>query len=125
MRADVVRRPGLITSRLGAVETERAIRRLPSPPLTEMRVVLDTVDLVEISPALMTQAAALAPPELRTLDAIHLATLLLVGAANLDVITYDDRLATAARQHGFTVVRPIHSERPAEEPDRPTTETED
>jgi predicted nucleic acid-binding protein len=120
LRADVVRRPGLITSRLGAVEAERAIRRTDPPPLAEMRTVLDTVDLIELSPALMVQAAALAPVDLRTLDAIHLATLLLVGAADLDVITYDDRLAAAARQHGFTVVQPAdHEERGHRPPEQP------
>jgi predicted nucleic acid-binding protein len=103
LRADVAARPALITSRLGTVEAERAVRRAPRPPLVQMRAVIDTVDVIELSPSLMTHAASLAPAELRTLDAIHLATLLLLGAAELDVITYDERLAAAARQHGFTV----------------------
>jgi uncharacterized protein len=71
-----------------------------------MRAVFDTVDVIEISPALLTQAATITPTELRTLDAIHLATLLLVGSDDLDVITYDSRLAAAARQHGFVIVQP-------------------
>lgn len=108
LRADVAARPRPISSRLGAVETERAIRRASPLPSAVMREVLDTVDLIELSPPLMARAGALTPVELRTLDAIHLATLLLLGAADLDVVTYDDRLATAARQHGFTVLQPGH-----------------
>ena len=104
--ADVASRAALITSRLGTVETERAIRRIDEAPLAQMRTVLRAVDVVEISPDVMQQAAALPPVELRTLDAVHLATLQLLGAANLDVITYDERLAEAARRHGFVVVQP-------------------
>jgi hypothetical protein len=106
LRADLHGRSGLVTSRLGVVEAERAIRRTTAPPPAEMRAVFDTVDIVELSPSLMAQAGALTPVELRTLDAIHLATLLLLGAADMDVVTYDDRLVAAARQHGFTVVQP-------------------
>jgi predicted nucleic acid-binding protein len=106
LRADLHGRSGLATSRLGVVEAERAIRRTMAPPLAEMRAVFDTVDIVEVSPSLMAQAGALTPVQLRTLDAIHLATLLLLGAADLDVVTYDDRLVAAARDHGFTVVQP-------------------
>jgi predicted nucleic acid-binding protein len=106
----VAARPRLISSRLGAVEAERAVRRVSPLPGAELREVLDTVDLIELSPPLMARAGALTPAELRTLDAIHLATLLLLGPADLDVVTYDDRLATAARQHGFTVLQPGHSE---------------
>lgn len=106
LRMDVIRRPGLMTSRLGVVETERAIRRTKPAPLTEMRAVLESVDVIELSPELMTRAAGLTPVELRTLDAIHLATLLMLGSTELDVVTYDDRLLSAVRQRGFAVRQP-------------------
>jgi uncharacterized protein len=106
LRADLRLRPALISSRLGAVETERAIRRTDPSLTAQLRAVLEVVDLIELTPALLAQAATLAPPDLRTLDALHLATLLLLGATEVDVITYDDRLAAAARGQGFTVVRP-------------------
>lgn len=54
----------------------------------------------------MAQAGALTPVELRTLDAIHLASRLLPGAADLDLVTCDDELVAAARQLGFTVLLP-------------------
>ena len=45
-----------------------------------------------------------APNVLRSLDAIHLATAILVDADV--VITYDDRLAAAARHNDVTVSAP-------------------
>lgn len=95
-----------MTSRLGVVETERAIRRTRPAPLAEMRAVLESVDVIELSPELMSRAAGLTPVALRTLDAIHLATLLMLGSSELDVVTYDDRLLSAVRQYGFPVRQP-------------------
>jgi predicted nucleic acid-binding protein len=45
------------------------------------------------------------PAALRTLDAIHLATALELGPIDA-FVTYDDRLAEAARGIGLPVVRP-------------------
>jgi len=44
--------------------------------------------------------------ELRSLDAIHLATAHQLGADLRQLITYDDRMATAARELGFKVSVP-------------------
>lgn len=44
--------------------------------------------------------------ELRSLDAIHLATAHQLGADLRQLITYDDRMATAARELGFRVSVP-------------------
>jgi len=68
--------------------------------------VLESVYLLDLSRTILHEAAALAPPALRTLDAIHLATALSIGDRTLDVITYDARLAEAARASGLTVVQP-------------------
>jgi predicted nucleic acid-binding protein len=46
------------------------------------------------------------PVELRSLDAIHLATAQLLGADLARIVTYDDRMAAAASQLGLTVARP-------------------
>ena len=43
---------------------------------------------------------------LRSLDAIHIATALLVGDRDMQFVTYDDRQADAARQAGLKVVQP-------------------
>jgi hypothetical protein len=46
------------------------------------------------------------PVELRSLDAIHLATAQQLGADLARIVTYDDRMAVAANQLGLTTARP-------------------
>jgi predicted nucleic acid-binding protein len=61
---------------------------------------------MDVTPAILAKAAELAPRELRTLDAIHLATALSASDPTLDFVTYDARLARAATAHGFSVHAP-------------------
>ena len=62
--------------------------------------------LLELTDELLTAAGMLEPPTLRTLDAIHLASALRLGA-QLDVlITYDQRMASAAAALGLPVEAP-------------------
>ncbi|HEY4865183.1 MAG TPA: PIN domain-containing protein [Candidatus Dormibacteraeota bacterium] len=46
------------------------------------------------------------PPELRSLDAIHLATARALGTNLSALVTYDERLAEAASWYGMQVVSP-------------------
>lgn len=46
------------------------------------------------------------PPEVRLLDAIHLATAQQLGDDLAQVVTYDERMAGAAEWLGFTVAAP-------------------
>lgn len=65
--------------------------------------VLSRIDLVETDRALFHEAGILPGGHLRSLDALHLATAIRVGAA---VVTYDVRMAHAARALGIAVVAP-------------------
>jgi predicted nucleic acid-binding protein len=59
-----------------------------------------------VDAGVLRQAAALEPAELRTLDALHLASAMSLGD-DLDVlVAYDARLATAAADAGIEVVAP-------------------
>ena len=51
-------------------------------------------------------AASIEPVELRTLDAIHLASALSLGDDLAAVLTYDRRMADAAESRGLVVVAP-------------------
>ena len=93
------------TSRIGVVETIRASARREHDAGYRDRV-LEGVEIVEIDPAIARVAASLGPPLLRTLDAIHLATALALGPELDAFVTYDDRLAEAARSLGLPVVQP-------------------
>jgi predicted nucleic acid-binding protein len=89
--------PDRVSSALARVEVLRAVKRARSSPLVRRRAVrvLARVALVRIDEPVLASAARLGPAELRTLDAIHLAT-----AKSLDgiagIVTYDARLARAA-----------------------------
>jgi predicted nucleic acid-binding protein len=100
-----VEAPYAVTSRVGVVETRRAASRRPHDARHRERV-LEDVEVLELTPEIAAAAAMIQPPAIRTLDAIHLASALAI-ATDIDAfVTYDDRLAEAARTLGLPVVRP-------------------
>lgn len=93
------------TSRIGIVETYRAVRRR-AHDRAHLGAVLASIEIIELDASIATQAAAIGPSSLRTLDAIHLGSALVL-AGELEVfVTYDQRLADAARANGLPVVSP-------------------
>jgi uncharacterized protein len=64
------------------------------------------VTLIEVTVRTFEQAARLDPTVLRSLDALHLATALDLGDDLDGLVTYDDRLAEAARLNGVPVIAP-------------------
>jgi hypothetical protein len=93
------------TSLLGIVETQRAVRRRAHDP-EHLQAVVRSIDVIGFDPDVARLAGDLQPSPLKTLDAIHLATALRL-LPDLDAfVTYDDRLADAARALGLPVVRP-------------------
>ena len=106
LESDLANRDGLLCSRLAATELRRACARAKRPRLLQqVDEVLESVYLVEVTPAILEAAGRLKPVLLRTLDAVHLATLQTLDEP-VDLITYDDRLADAAKAHGLSVVTP-------------------
>ena len=97
--------PRVVTSRIGVVETVRASSRREHDPAHRNEVLRD-VEVIEVDQAIAGVAAALEPPVLRTLDAIHLASAMTLMPELDAFVTYDDRLAEAARGLGLPVVRP-------------------
>ena len=107
LEANLAQRAGLLCSALGATELRRACRRaLNRRQLSRVEEVLEARLLVDVTPAILDAAAELSPTTLRTLDAIHLATVLSLDEKAVDVITYDRKLADAATSHGLSVVAP-------------------
>jgi len=106
LEAEILERSGLISSWLAAAELRRAVRRTGRQSLvSRLDDLLGAVYFIELTQALLETAGELDPRELRTLDAIHLATALSVEAS-LEFVTYDRRLAAAARQNGLHVLSP-------------------
>lgn len=97
--------PTLITSIIGAVELRRAAARVGPLAVEAARAVLARTRLVDTQPGTLDLAAELGPPALRTLDAIHLATAVIIG--DLDaVLCYDRRLGAAFERIGIPVIAP-------------------
>ena len=67
------------------------------------RLLLDRVDLVEMTPSILARALAPFPLPVRTLDGLHLATMdfLRRQGQTLELATYDQRLAAVAQPLGF------------------------
>lgn len=96
----------LFAAALVRTELVRSVARLGSIEIIETaRLVLTKLDLVTLNLALLDAAATIAPLELRTLDAIHLAAARTAPDLRA-LVTYDNRLAQAAAAAGIAVVSP-------------------
>ncbi len=97
-----------VTSALARVEVARAVFAGGPEALELVRRQFDRIDQVAVGTRVIESAARLAPGQrIRSLDAIHLATALLVGDELRSVVTYDVRMADAARALGLFVETPV------------------
>jgi len=96
----------VVTSELGRVEVLRAARRVGDPALAEARAVVGDLDLIPLDRAVQDVACDIGDPLLRTLDALHLASALLLGDALTAFVAYDGRLADGAQAAGLVVAAP-------------------
>jgi len=95
-----------VSSKLLAVEARRSTLRVAETMLPRTDLVLADVRLIAVTDTVLESAGRLPDPVLRTLSAIHLATALLIREDVEALVTYDTRLAAAARANGLTVVTP-------------------
>ena len=89
---------GWTGSVLAEIESSRALARHAPEALTRLPQVLDLIELVELDAGIRILAQTVKPTTVRSLDAIHLATALRIRSRLTSFITYDKRLADAARQ---------------------------
>jgi predicted nucleic acid-binding protein len=106
LRRYLRRRGPLVVSALARTEVGRAL--LPLGPVAVRRGidVLARLDLIRVSDRILADAATLMPVNLRSLDAIHLATIRQLGASITRVLTYDQRMRVAVGAVGLTVIAP-------------------
>jgi predicted nucleic acid-binding protein len=106
LRRYLVRRRPLVCSALARVEVARALIPLGEQAIRRGDEVLSRIDLVRINDRVLRAAAVLMPAELRSLDAIHLATAQLFGSELHRIVTYDNRMTSAAEDLGWRVEHP-------------------
>jgi hypothetical protein len=107
LKAALGRWPERASATLLRTEAVRALRRSGNGHLVgAVRQLCSAMRLVRIDEPLLDRAGDLEPPELRSLDAIHLAAALALGPDLGVLLTYDDRLREAASAQGLRVASP-------------------
>jgi predicted nucleic acid-binding protein len=97
----------LVTSALSRVEVARAAATGGPEVRALAHSHLASIDQIAIDDEVLLRASQIfADERLRTLDAIHLASALSIGASLKNVVTYDQRMTNAARRLGLDVVAP-------------------
>ena len=91
---------------LHRTELRRAARRVGPGAVERAERLLAELDVVSVTGDVFDTAGRLAPAELRSLDAIHLATAQALGPDLSGVVAYDERLLAAAAAVGITVASP-------------------
>lgn len=94
------------SSQLARIELIRAVLRAAPDRLERAREVLRGLALLRIDDEIVGAAEGLAPAALRSLDAVHLATAYSLRAHVSAFVTYDVRLAEAARLLQMQVASP-------------------
>lgn len=95
-----------VSSALLRIEVVRAVTRAMPAFLPEARALLLAFDFVPIDDEIVEAAMNEPDPMLRSLDAIHLATARVLLPDLDGIVTYDDRLALAAKDAGISVIDP-------------------
>lgn len=103
--AELEQWPQRVTSIVGEIELRRAGRRA-GIEAAQIAVVLDRFGLIALDDPVRELAAQTGTPQLRTLDAVHLATALSLGDELGGFACYDERLASDARAAGLPIVAP-------------------
>lgn len=105
LRSHLANWPDRVSAMLLRTEAIRAVAGQGPEALRVARAEMAKLTLLVVSPALFDLAATL-PGRVRTLDAIHVAVAHSLGPELGQVVTYDLRMATAARSLGLQVVSP-------------------
>lgn len=94
------------SSALAMTEVTRAVRRSEIGALQRADQTLARLVLIDVDQRVLRSAGEVTPGTIRSLDAIHLASAQLLGSDLAAFITYDERMAEAARAGGLPVAAP-------------------
>lgn len=106
LRAHLRRRRPLVSSALARTEVLRAVLGEGNEALARARSVLSRIDLLRISDRVLNAAGELLPADIRSLDAIHLASAVQLGTDLRSLITCDQRMLDAARHLNLNATNP-------------------
>jgi uncharacterized protein len=106
LRAHLRRRKVLVSSALSRTEVLRALLLEGDEGMARGRAVLARVELIRVNDRVLNAAGSLQPPDMRSLDAVHLATAKQLGPDLGQVISYDKRMVEAAQRLGLETASP-------------------
>lgn len=106
LRRFLSRRQPLVTSALARTEVARALMPSGTEAVSRGEEVLRRIQLLRLNDRVLSAAGRMAPAELRSLDAIHLASAHELGSSVKQIVTYDGRMADAATAAGWSVAAP-------------------
>jgi len=95
-----------VASTLIRVEVPRAVWRAEPSALPESYLVIRRTTEIELSDEVLSKAAGVKPVTLRAVDAIHLASALVLRRELTSFVSYDKRLLAAARDAGLPTASP-------------------
>lgn len=96
----------IATSDLSRTELLRAVRRASPSHAASARTLLRACGTISVSMDVCDRAGLMDPESVRSLDAIHLATALVLGDDLDAFVCYDTRLTEAAARNGLSTLAP-------------------
>jgi predicted nucleic acid-binding protein len=106
LRTELARWERHVSSALVRTEVIRACARISATARRVAERVVSSLDLLAIDEAILDAAGRLRPLELRTRDAIHVASAQAFGTAVEAVVAYDTRLIEGARAARLSTLTP-------------------
>jgi uncharacterized protein len=106
LRTELARWQRHVASAIARVEVIRACVRVDDRARPVAEAVLDALDLIAVDDELLKEAARVEPVARCSLDAIHVASALLIRDALGVVVSYDERLLAATQEAGLPTAAP-------------------
>jgi predicted nucleic acid-binding protein len=95
-----------VSSIIARVEVERAVRVADPDAILLAREILASIEGVRLTDSVLNLAAEMQPPLLRSLDAIHIASALVLQPRLEALVSYDRRMVEAAQAAGLPTATP-------------------
>lgn len=99
-------KPVVVTSDLTTTELLRVCRTAAPDALPQVMKMLTGLLRIPLSPSLCRSAGVSVPLPLKSLDALHIATAMLLGEEIQGVLTYDRQMIKGAHAVGLTTFSP-------------------
>ncbi len=96
----------LVSSALLTVEVCRAVLREDAAQMPRVELLLTRIGQINVTRAIIEATRHFPDPHLRSLDALHLATALLLRESLEAIVTYDKRLASGVESQSLPLAMP-------------------